>query len=229
MTSSFLSFVLKFTKGQEMKKNEKSINLRTDPLFLRDSYPTTDLYQFSIIKKAPEFEIKKLISFRQMGKCVTFAYPERVAVHFFKDDYRFEKFYTSPKDEDITALAQYPCTFTPDFSLYPEMPLWMQIQQVAKSRWCGAHWQASGLWVIPSISWSTKESFDFCFDGIETGSAVAVSTVGNRGNSKAFLLGYNKMLEVINPEVIYCYGTVFPEMKGKIVEFPYEAFLKEGA
>ena len=30
------------------------------------------------------------------------------------------------------------------------------------------------------------------------------------------MLGYNKMLEIIEPSVIICYGTPFDEMKGNI-------------
>lgn len=213
----------------KINKSEKSCNLRTDPLFLRDAYLTTGTYQFNIIKKVPEVEIRKIVAFREIKKYAATAYLEKAAIHFFKDDRRFERYYYRPEDDDITNLVQYPYTFTPDFSLYPEMPYWRQIEQVAKSRWCGAHWQAHGLRVIPSISWSTKESFVFCFESIEFGSAVAVSTVGNQHTPSTFMLGYDRMLETINPVVVYCYGTIFPEMKGNIVYFPYEAFLEEGA
>ena len=36
---------------------------------------------------------------------------------------------------------------------------------------------------------------------------------------KEFMQSYNKMLEVIKPSAIICYGTPFKEMKGNVVEF----------
>lgn len=46
-----------------------------------------------------------------------------------------------------------------------------------------------GLRVVPTVNWGTKESFDFCFSGIEKGSIVAVSTYmfhehGNHADQK---------------------------------------------
>ena len=91
-----------------------------------------------------------------------------------------------------------------------------------KNRWCGAYWQAQGLKVIPTISWSDKRSFDFCFDGIEKGSVVAISTHGNHKVKDKFLAGYRKMLEIIEPSAIICYGKPFEEMKEEnLIVFPY--------
>lgn len=93
---------------------------------------------------------------------------------------------------------------------------------VFKNRWCGAFWQSQGLNVIPTISWSDKRSFVFCFDGIEIGSIVAISTHGNRKCKEEFMLGYNMMLEKIKPCAILCYGKPFEEMKGNLIVFPYK-------
>ena len=61
-----------------------------------------------------------------------------------------------------------------------------------------------GIWVIPTISWGLENTFDFCFNGIEKGSTVAVSTYmagayGNRADQKDFLwLAIIKCLSVLN-------------------------------
>ncbi len=51
---------------------------------------------------------------------------------------------------------------------------------------------------------------------LKKGSVVAVSTYTREHNKTGFMLGYNKMLEIIEPSVIICYGTPFDEMKGNI-------------
>ena len=72
-----------------------------------------------------------------------------------------------------------------------------------------------GLKVIPSVQCGDERSFEFCFDGIEEGSVVAVSTFW-KNDKDAFMRGYNKMLEVIKLSAIICYDKPFPEMKGNI-------------
>jgi hypothetical protein len=149
-------------------------------------------------------------------------------VHFFKNDNNFDCLYEERDGERqrgrIKKLAQYAAVCTPDFSLYPEMPFPVQIKQVFKNRWCGANWQAMGLSVIPTITWADQDSYKFCFEGIPAHSSVAVSTVGCRDSKQMFLQGYGKMLEVIEPDMIFCYGTPFDEMEGNIVCFQYESF-----
>ncbi len=76
---------------------------------------------------------------------------------------------------------------------------------------------------MPTVNWGNENTFEFCFDGIEKGSTVAVSTymVSEHDNRQAqkefFLKGYNEMLHRIEPEKIICYNEPFPEMQGNIV------------
>ena len=82
--------------------------------------------------------------------------------------------------------------------------------------------------MIPSVSWGNESTFDFCFSGIEKGSAVAVSTYmvsahNNHSDQKAFFLkGYNELLRRIEPSTILCYNEPFPEMAGNIVFVDYD-------
>ena len=63
--------------------------------------------------------------------------------------------------------------------------------------------------VIPTVSWSTDDSYDFCFRGIETGSTVAISTLGclrNKDSRELFMEGYEEMRLQLKPEKILLYG-----------------------
>lgn len=136
-------------------------------------------------------------------------------IHFFTYDWLFDKVYEKP-ELAFEKLDQYYALLTPEFSTYKDMPLARQIDSVFKNRWCGAYWQKQGMTVIPTVSWGSIPSMEFCFDGIEKGSVVAVSTYTREDNKIGFMLGYNKMLEIIEPSAVICYGTPFPEMKGNI-------------
>ena len=86
--------------------------------------------------------------------------------------------------------------------------------------------------VIPTISWSTPDSFEWCFDGEPVGGVVSVSSVGaanSREKKKLFLAGYNEMLIRLQPETVLFYGNVLEECQGNIVQIPpfYKRFEKE--
>ena len=148
-------------------------------------------------------------------------------VHFFLYDYRFERVWKNP-ESDLEKLSRYRAVLSPDFSMYLEMAPVMQLYNVFRNRWCGAYWASKGMRVIPTVNWGDEATFDFCFEGIEKGSVVAVSTYmawshDNRQDQKEwFLAGYNEMLRRIEPEKIICYNTPFPEMQGDIVFVDYE-------
>ena len=81
--------------------------------------------------------------------------------------------------------------------------------------------QLYGIDVIPTISWSDKESFDWCFDGDPVRSVVAVSSVGvmnSKERKTLFLNGYGEMMDRLQPETVLFYGKVPEECEGNIVK-----------
>lgn len=129
-------------------------------------------------------------------------------VHFYIDDYQFERVWSDPK-RYIDKLMPYDCTLTPDFSLYAEMPLPMQMWNVYRSRLIGQMCQDAGIDVIPTLQWCREDSFDFCFEGLEKGGCVSVSTIGVKQNKEARKLWYAGMSEAeerLEPSHIVVYG-----------------------
>ncbi|GAB3462464.1 DUF4417 domain-containing protein [Actinophytocola sediminis] len=137
----------------------------------------------------------------------------RTAVHFFLDDYRFETVWSKP-ERGLSRCQRVGGALTPDFSLWTTMPLAMQLWQVYRSRWCGAWLLHHGVAVIPTVSWSTPDSFAFAFAGIPTRSTVAVSTVGiaraDTDTRARFVDGYTAMLHHLDPATVLVYGRELP-------------------
>lgn len=143
------------------------------------------------------------------------------ATHFFLDDYRFEIVWRKPK-KGLQFVQKYPFVLTPDFSLYRDWPLAAQLWNVYRNRWCGAYWQRAGLWVIPTVSWSSTDSFAFCFEGIPRGSVVAVSAIGTQWQTDTlgrhlFMDGFKELVRQLDPSVVIAYGLLPPEC-GTLVE-----------
>jgi len=128
------------------------------------------------------------------------------AIHFFLDDYRFESVWGHP-GKALRYLRHFRTLLTPDFSVYADWPLTLQLWNVYRSRWCGAWWASLGFQDVPTVSWGGGDSFAFCFAGIARHSVVAISTVGIRtADKRQFEVGYREMVERIAPSRVLCYG-----------------------
>ena len=129
-------------------------------------------------------------------------------VHFFLDDYQFERIWQRP-DFYIEKLTDFDCVLTPDFSLYLDMPIAMQVWNIYRSRLIGQIMQDYGMTVIPTVSWAYKSSFDFCFDGLPRDATLAISTIGVKQNKEQFQIwvdGMDEMIERLSPKRIIVYG-----------------------
>lgn len=160
-------------------------------------------YQIPIIE-CDNYIPKELISFNYAMSSKN----KNVGVHFYVDDYQFERIWNNPY-RYISLLKQYKCIFSPDFSLYQDMPLAMKIWNVYRSRVIGQFYQKFGIKVIPTISWSGEDTYSFCFDGIPKGSIVSISTVGiirNKESMQMFKNGVDEMTNRIHPKSILIYG-----------------------
>ena len=200
--------------------NYKSKQKRNHPLFIRNQFQTQGKYGMPVIKKQDiKLDNLSLISCSDTQPNAS-EINKRCGVHFFVDDDRFEDIYRHP-ERSLKKYSQYSFLLSPDFSTYSEMNPWRQIESVAHSRWVGAYWQNHGLKVIPTITWSKPQSYEYCFDGVEKHSTVAIGMIGCKRNRFDFLNGYNEMLRRIEPNAIICFGKPFKEMKGNIIEVDY--------
>ena len=151
---------------------------------------------------------------------------ENYIAHFYYDDYKFISAWREP-DKYIERLSRFKAVVAPDFSLYTDFPITLQILSCYRRQWCGAYWQSLGLDVIPDVVWGTKQSYEFCFDGIPKHSTVAVSTVGvkrdkewNNETDSLFRDGYNEMIKRLEPTTILFYGDMIEGLEGNIIKIP---------
>lgn len=199
--------------------------MRSDNLFMRNEYSGHGKWNIPLIKKqAVDIENISLIACSDTRSNDNETNTKN-GVHFFVDDYRFNGIYNNP-EKSLRKYSQYAFLLSPDFSTYADMNLWRQLESVAKNRWCGCYWQEKGLNVIPTISWSTPRSYEFCFDGVEKNSIIAIGMIGCKQNKKEFLRGYDYMLSKIEPEAVICFGTPFDEMRGNIIPVDYRSSRK---
>lgn len=150
-------------------------------------------------------------------------------IHFFEDDYRFERIWRQPR-RYLPLLKAYGGAVAPDFSVYRDMPLVQQMYNVFRSRCLGYWWSRQGITVVPNVRWGDARTYEFCFDGIPKHSVVAVGTHGcvrSAIDKRYFSEGFEAMLDRVSPTTVIVYGSQdrravppLPASAVEIVPFP---------
>lgn len=139
-------------------------------------------------------------------------HPENKVLHFYVDDYQFERVWNDP-DRYIPLLSRFRAVLQPDFSIYEDFPLIVNMINHYRKQWCSAYWREHGITVIPCLCWGDVESFGWCFEGVPQHSLVSISTVGgftSAQQAESWFAGYRKALEVLRPAEILLYGKKWP-------------------
>ena len=131
-------------------------------------------------------------------------------IHFYLDDWRFECVWRNPT-RYVDSFRSFAGIITPDYSLYRDFPLCEQIHNVYRNRALGYWFGKQGIPIIPNVRWGNKETYEFCFDGIDKNSIVAIGTHGciqGNENRHFFVDGLERMVQVLSPHTIIVYGAV---------------------
>ena len=156
---------------------------------------------------------------------------EKYSVHFFIYDYLFMRLWTH-KMKYLDMLQQFNAVMSPDFSLYTDWPKMVQMFNHYRKHLLGAWMQSNGIKVYPTIAWSDRKSYAWCFDGEPHGGTVCVSSVGtqkSKESSRLFMDGYERMMSELSPTTVLFYGKVPTECTGNIVKIqPFYAKLGGG-
>ena len=161
-------------------------------------------YQIQFIKEQKIEIPKALIPFEKRRQTKN----KHQALHFYQHDTTFRQILTAT-DRYIEELALFDCVISPDFSLYFDMPLVLQITNTYFNRAVGYYLQSKGIKVIPNIRWSTKKSFPFCFDGVPEKHIYSISTHGCIKSNESkyhFRQGLEQMLIRLRPKTVLVHG-----------------------
>ena len=178
-----------------------------------------DMPELDPVKSLPE--IKEWIGFNYV---LTDTEPEGKGVHFFIDDYQFERIWND-SDKYVEKLQRYAAVATPDFSPYGDMPMATQIFNHYRKQWVGKYLQVNGVTVIPTIRASMDErSLKWYLDGIPEGGIVMISSMWAKDKEiRKFFIEkeYGIMYKKLNPCKVFLYGNnISDELDGNIEYIP---------
>lgn len=173
-------------------------------------YSGDGAYDIPMLNPVTEIDVDNWISFNYVKGHKN---PKKTGVHFFVDDYQFERVWKYP-EKYVGMLAKFGAVCTPDFSPYSDFPKAVQVFQHYKKHWCGAYWQEHGVTVIPTITWSSPDTLEWAFDGEPFGSIIATSTLGMK--TDAILEGYKLIMEYLEPVKILWKGKIPDELHDEV-------------
>ncbi len=135
-------------------------------------------------------------------------------VCFYIDDYKFDGPRTSiwifPWNA-IKILKHFKGIITPDFSTYQDFPQPLKIWNTYRMRTYGYWAGRQGLEVINNVRWGTPETYEYCFDGIDKNSIVAIGTVGGSprkvSDRRRFEDGLKELVKRLSPQILIIYGS----------------------
>lgn len=196
---------VKRSKDDHRKRIDKAIEqvCKFDMMQTSTTMPTLRPYELeSVPKKLVPYNVWR--SDRTKGDCV----------HFFISDYMFiGLLYAS--DDELRELAEARYVITPDFSQYADMAPEQRRHNSLLNRLVAARLQSLGVNIIANATWSTPDSFAYCFDGLPTGCAIAINSNGARRLDVSKYLwrrGYEEAIRRLRPSLILRYG---PKMEGE--------------
>lgn len=163
----------------------------------------TGIYEFPMLKPCL-IKPERAIPFAQAMKTTV----KNQWVHFYIDDLKFECVWNNPKAY-LKRLKTFDGVISPDYSIYRDMPLSMQIWNTYRNRALSYWMQSKGINVIPNVRWGDERTYEFCFDGITKNSIVAISTNGciqNKTNRHYFKQGLQVMVDTLAPQTIVNYS-----------------------
>lgn len=178
-----------------------------------------DLFKAFLVENADfegKFELPKLRTSNEIPKKVIL-FSEAMSktckdfdswVVFYEQDFKFQCLWNNPKAY-LERLKKFKGVISPDFSLYRNMPLCMQLWNTYRGRAIAVWLQNNGIEIIPNARFNDERTYEFCFDGIEKNKTVAVGTHGcikTREDRLYFKIGLAVLVQKLSPKNIIVYG-----------------------
>lgn len=138
---------------------------------------TSNIFDIPSVPRVVSFDFPdKWISFAELSK-FSGVYAE-TGLHFYTADREFECIWKNP-DRYIPIFKRFACVIMPDFSIYYDMPLALQIYNKYRSHWLACYFSYHGVIVIPNINLNFERNDYVLLAGYPFRSVVAVSSVGS--------------------------------------------------
>lgn len=130
-------------------------------------------------------------------------------VCFYEDDSQFERFWNHP-EKYLPQLRKFAGVISPDFSIYPDAPFYVNVTQIARNYALGSWLQRQGITVIANIRVAGERTLSAALDAAPHNSVIAVGahgTLKRKDNRDQFFTELSIIISVLHPTMVLLYGT----------------------
>lgn len=116
-------------------------------------------------------------------------------------------------------MAKCAVVIGPDLSQYVDMDYHTRLYHAYQNRAMSAWLQNKGVNIIPNVTWSLSDSFEYSREGMPHNSIIAVNCTGILGHDMSMYLwreGYNNVVLPLQPSIIIRYGDKMPDENNRV-------------
>lgn len=136
-------------------------------------------------------------------------------VHFYENDRRFMRLFHNPT-KYLSFLRKCAVVVGPDLSQLAYMDETSRFFHAWHNRAMSAWLQQNGVNIIPNVTWSRRDSFEYSYDGMPKQSIIAVNCTGILDHDISMYMwreGYKNVVLPLEPSIIIRYGDKMPGEK----------------
>ena len=150
-------------------------------------------------------------------------------VHFFEDDFRFERFWSDPR-KYLPRLSRFAGVVMPDFSVATDFPAPLKMWAAYRNQLLAAWMQREGLAVVPAAR--AQPGCPWLLEGLPRGGTLAVcgrALVKDADERRRFLRDLRTTVEELRPDVVAYYGSAAYGAGELLESFGVEVLIYPGA
>ncbi len=211
------------TRKELTKIKTVTLQNRRDKSYIMRNYPNVSFY--GNLPTAGKNEMPVLEPFNGYipNRIVAFdeAYTKKdtdCIVHFYEGDQRFMRLFHNPT-KYLDFLKKCAVVGGPDLSQLAYMDEVSRYFHAWHNRAMSAWLQRNGVNIIPNVTWSRRDSFEYSYTGMPKHSIVAVNCTGILDHDISMYMwreGYKYVVLPLEPSIIIRYGDKMPEEKERI-------------
>lgn len=174
-------------------------------------------------RQSIDFKDKIFVPYDELETVSKYVPLEKLIPHFFIEDAKQANFACNP-DGHSELLDKVYAVFSTDFSVFTNTYPQFNNALLLLGRLVASYWQQKDRFVVITLSWAGKDTYETAFSNIEKGSVVGISTEGV-SDWICFKNGFLEMLKVVEPSLI-CWHDKIPKWvfksfeKNRIVQVP---------
>lgn len=156
-------------------------------------------------------------------------YAKGGVLSFFTNDDRFEAIWNRHvQTMEYLHDFGWGAVIEPDFSVWFDDPMVVQMFNHYRSRWCARYWQEVGVKIIPNLGWWHPSCYEWAWTSIpERPPVVAVDcrTTSLPEERDMWINSVNRGVEEVEPGAVVIYGDGRKWIEGKLLDGPKYVFV----